>query len=159
MTKIAEARRTGRIRRHRRVRKKIHGTAARPRLAVGYWDADLATPASSPYYPVVNSADFAASTTIDNTYMPLVPGTVLLYRILQDLAAQDVPQVVDFGPGRHEYKSRFGTESYPTATAYLAARGSVLGNWKKHGSCTLWCGKTDFPKWKQLNYWAATRVG
>jgi len=34
MTKIAEARRTGRIRRHRRVRKKIHGTAARPRLAV-----------------------------------------------------------------------------------------------------------------------------
>ncbi len=34
MTKIAEARRSSRIRRHRRVRKKIHGTAARPRLAV-----------------------------------------------------------------------------------------------------------------------------
>ena len=34
MTKIAQARRSGRIRRHRRVRKKIHGTAARPRLAV-----------------------------------------------------------------------------------------------------------------------------
>ncbi len=34
MSKIAEARRNGRIRRHRRVRKKIHGTAARPRLAV-----------------------------------------------------------------------------------------------------------------------------
>jgi large subunit ribosomal protein L18 len=34
MTKIAEARRSGRLRRHRRVRKKIHGTAARPRLAV-----------------------------------------------------------------------------------------------------------------------------
>jgi large subunit ribosomal protein L18 len=34
MTKIAQARRTGRIRRHRRVRKKIHGTAIRPRLAV-----------------------------------------------------------------------------------------------------------------------------
>ncbi len=34
MTKIAAARRNGRIRRHRRVRKKIHGTAARPRLAV-----------------------------------------------------------------------------------------------------------------------------
>ena len=34
MTKIAQARRNGRIRRHRRVRKKIHGTAARPRLAV-----------------------------------------------------------------------------------------------------------------------------
>jgi large subunit ribosomal protein L18 len=34
MSKIAEARRSGRIRRHRRVRKKIHGTAVRPRLAV-----------------------------------------------------------------------------------------------------------------------------
>jgi large subunit ribosomal protein L18 len=34
MSKVAEVRRSGRIRRHRRVRKKIHGTAARPRLAV-----------------------------------------------------------------------------------------------------------------------------
>jgi large subunit ribosomal protein L18 len=34
MTQISHARREGRIRRHRRVRKKIHGTAARPRLAV-----------------------------------------------------------------------------------------------------------------------------
>ena len=34
MADIAHARREGRIRRHRRVRKKIHGTAARPRLAV-----------------------------------------------------------------------------------------------------------------------------
>ncbi len=34
MSNIAQARRNGRIRRHRRVRKSIHGTAARPRLAV-----------------------------------------------------------------------------------------------------------------------------
>jgi large subunit ribosomal protein L18 len=34
MTKIAQARHSARLRRHRRVRKKIHGTAARPRLAV-----------------------------------------------------------------------------------------------------------------------------
>jgi large subunit ribosomal protein L18 len=34
MSDIAKARREGRLRRHRRVRKKIHGTAARPRLAV-----------------------------------------------------------------------------------------------------------------------------
>jgi large subunit ribosomal protein L18 len=34
MTSIAQTRRQGRIRRHRRVRKKVHGTAARPRLAV-----------------------------------------------------------------------------------------------------------------------------
>ena len=34
MSKAAQQRRQGRIIRHRRVRKKIHGTAARPRLAV-----------------------------------------------------------------------------------------------------------------------------
>jgi large subunit ribosomal protein L18 len=34
MSNTAEKRRLGRITRHRRVRKKIHGTAARPRLAV-----------------------------------------------------------------------------------------------------------------------------
>ena len=34
MSDIAKARRQGRIRRHRRVRKKVHGTALRPRLAV-----------------------------------------------------------------------------------------------------------------------------
>ncbi len=34
MSDIAKVRREGRLRRHRRVRKKIHGTAERPRLAV-----------------------------------------------------------------------------------------------------------------------------
>ena len=34
MSNTAQQRRIGRIARHRRVRKKIHGTAARPRLAV-----------------------------------------------------------------------------------------------------------------------------
>ena len=34
MANIAKIRRESRLRRHRRVRKKIHGTAARPRLAV-----------------------------------------------------------------------------------------------------------------------------
>jgi len=34
MSDIAKARRQGRITRHRRVRKKVHGTSARPRLAV-----------------------------------------------------------------------------------------------------------------------------
>ena len=34
MSDIARLRREGRLRRHRRVRRKIHGTAARPRLAV-----------------------------------------------------------------------------------------------------------------------------
>ena len=34
MTKVAQQRRSSRVVRHRRVRKKIHGTAARPRLAV-----------------------------------------------------------------------------------------------------------------------------
>jgi large subunit ribosomal protein L18 len=34
MSDIAKARREGRIRRHRRVRKHVHGTSQRPRLAV-----------------------------------------------------------------------------------------------------------------------------
>jgi len=34
MSDIANVRRTSRLRRHRRVRKKVHGTADRPRLAV-----------------------------------------------------------------------------------------------------------------------------
>jgi len=34
MSEVANARRESRLRRHRRVRKKIHGTAERPRLAV-----------------------------------------------------------------------------------------------------------------------------
>ena len=34
MSDIAKQRRHGRLRRHRRVRKKIHGTSTRPRLAV-----------------------------------------------------------------------------------------------------------------------------
>jgi large subunit ribosomal protein L18 len=34
MSEIAHARRESRLRRHRRVRKKLHGTAERPRLAV-----------------------------------------------------------------------------------------------------------------------------
>ena len=34
MSKVAQQRRNSRIVRHRRVRKKVHGTAARPRLAV-----------------------------------------------------------------------------------------------------------------------------
>ena len=34
MTTIAKKRREGRLRRHRRVRKKVHGTSTRPRLAV-----------------------------------------------------------------------------------------------------------------------------
>ncbi len=34
MSDIAKTRREGRIRRHRRVRRTVHGTAARPRLAV-----------------------------------------------------------------------------------------------------------------------------
>ena len=34
MSKVAQRRRQGRVIRHRRVRKKIHGTATRPRMAV-----------------------------------------------------------------------------------------------------------------------------
>lgn len=42
-------------------------------------DSKLANPADSPYAPVIDPANFARSTTIDNPYFPLKPGTVLSY--------------------------------------------------------------------------------
>lgn len=99
----------------------------------------------------------------DPDFAEASPGTVLLYRILEDLVAEDVPQIVDFGPGRHEYKSRFGTESYPTATAYLAARGSVLRllrlelqqqRWRArlHSSAHSLLGRVGVWKWLRRAY-------
>ena len=47
--------------------------------ACGDDDKELTNPANSPYEIVVDPADFAGSTIVDNQYMPLVPGTVLVY--------------------------------------------------------------------------------
>ena len=40
----------------------------------------LINPADSPYAPVIDPANFTRSTTIDNPYFPLKPGTVLNYQ-------------------------------------------------------------------------------
>lgn len=40
----------------------------------------LTNPADSPYAPVIDPANFARSTTIDNPYFPLKPGAVLSYQ-------------------------------------------------------------------------------
>jgi CelD/BcsL family acetyltransferase involved in cellulose biosynthesis len=38
------------------------------------------------------------------------PGTVLLYRLIEDLIAHDRPQTLNFGIGVSEYKRQFATE-------------------------------------------------
>lgn len=43
-------------------------------------DNKLANPADSPYAPVIDPANFARSTTIDNPYFPLKPGTTWNYQ-------------------------------------------------------------------------------
>lgn len=51
-------------------------------LAAGCGSSDgkkLTNPADTPYAPVIELADFAASATIDNPYMPLSPGSVRVY--------------------------------------------------------------------------------
>lgn len=48
-------------------------------LGCGNSDKKLTNPADSPYTPVVSPANFTNSTTIDNPYFPLRPGTTMTY--------------------------------------------------------------------------------
>ncbi len=41
-------------------------------------------PANTPYTPDIDPADFAASTTVDNPFFPLAPGTTFLYEGEED---------------------------------------------------------------------------
>jgi hypothetical protein len=67
----------------------------------------------------------------DSSYSSHSPGTVLLFRILQDLIARDTPRLVDFGFGDGEYKRIFG--NWQTASGpVLLMRGSfrpLLAMW------------------------------
>lgn len=50
------------------------------------------------------------------------PGTVLLYRVLQDLTANDCPRVVDFGEGDADYKRLFGNTERQSGPLVMVAR-------------------------------------
>jgi len=52
------------------------------------------------------------------------PGTVLLYKLIEDLYADDTPEVLDFGCGDNEYKRVFANESYEEVTALLVRKSA-----------------------------------
>jgi hypothetical protein len=61
-------------------------------------------------------------TGFDARHAAASPGTVLLYRVLRDLAAQDCPQWLDFGAGDADYKRRFGNVATRSGPALLVPK-------------------------------------
>jgi len=61
-------------------------------------------------------------TAYDSTYSSYSPGTVLLFRILQDLIARDTPRLVDFGFGDGEYKRLFANQQTVSGSVLLLPR-------------------------------------
>jgi hypothetical protein len=52
------------------------------------------------------------------------PGTVLLYRIIEDLCADGEVRTFDFGQGDNEYKRLFSTRSYDALDIYLVRKSA-----------------------------------
>lgn len=61
-------------------------------------------------------------TGYDQDFAALGPGTVLNYRMLQDLFARDKPRLLDFGHGENLYKKVLGTDEIAVCSAYLVPR-------------------------------------
>src|SRR5439155_10462813 len=61
-------------------------------------------------------------TAYDSAYAPQSPGTVLLFRILQDLVARDTPRLVDFGFGDGEYNRLFANQQTVSGSVLLLPR-------------------------------------
>jgi hypothetical protein len=59
----------------------------------------------------------------DRTYAEHSPGTVLLFRLLEDLIARDPPHLLDFGFGDGEYKHVFGNHQTQSGPMLLVRRG------------------------------------
>lgn len=61
-------------------------------------------------------------TAYDSEYAGFSPGTVLLFRVLQDLIAHDTPRQFDFGFGDAEYKRLFGNRQTESGSVLLVSR-------------------------------------
>jgi hypothetical protein len=59
----------------------------------------------------------------DTAYADQSPGTVLLYRLLEDLIARDTPQRFDFGSGDGGHKQLFGNRQTMSGPVLLFRRG------------------------------------
>ncbi len=104
MTDIAKQRREGRIRRHRRVRKKIHGTAERPRLAVYRSNKHL----SVQLIDDDAGATLAAASTMEASDVPsgtVAAATRVGTLIAERAGAAGITTVV-FDRGGHAYHGR-----------------------------------------------------
>jgi CelD/BcsL family acetyltransferase involved in cellulose biosynthesis len=62
----------------------------------------------------------------DPAYAAHHPGTVLLYRLLEDLFAHDRPELFDFGYGENEYKRIFSNLTEDAANVMLVHKGASL---------------------------------
>jgi len=65
-------------------------------------------------------------TGYDPEYSSSSPGELITWKMVDELATVDPVRVVDFGPGHHEFKARFGNENRPVACAYLVT-GAMPG--------------------------------
>ena len=118
MSNTAQKRRNGRIIRHRRVRKKIHGTAARPRLAVFRSNKHLTLQVID---DVAGRTIVAASTTeagvkSEGSGATVDAATRLGQLVAERAKAAGIPQVV-FDRGGFAYHGRIAA----VATAARAA--------------------------------------
>jgi hypothetical protein len=63
----------------------------------------------------------------DPAWKHVAPGTVLLYRVVEDLFADNPPQCLDFRYGDSDYKRIFGNYSFGEANIYLVRKGFYTG--------------------------------
>jgi CelD/BcsL family acetyltransferase involved in cellulose biosynthesis len=73
---------------------------------------------------------FYARPGYDPSWGHLRVGTVLLYKIIEDLTRHHPARRLDFGYGDNDYKEIFANHSYPEANVYLVRRST-------YGACTL----------------------
>jgi CelD/BcsL family acetyltransferase involved in cellulose biosynthesis len=62
----------------------------------------------------------------DPSWAAYNPGTVLLYRMLEDLFAHDRPEQFDFGPGDNEYKRLYSNRAEDAANILLVRRSAKM---------------------------------
>lgn len=63
----------------------------------------------------------------DPAWASYSPGSVLLYRIIEDLYAHQRPEWFDFGSGDIEYKRVYGNECVEAVNVYLLRRSAYMG--------------------------------
>jgi CelD/BcsL family acetyltransferase involved in cellulose biosynthesis len=58
----------------------------------------------------------------DQAYWSKSPGSILLYRVLEELISTDTPRVFDFGSGEAEYKALFANQQFCSGQIILTRR-------------------------------------